>query len=416
MGFAVPVFFTIGCWLFAAIILVTVLDMTLLWTGNRIQAFRYMADRFSNGDDNEVDIRVESDYPFRVRLDIIDEIPFVFQRRDINFKVDLKAREGKNVKYRLRPVERGDYSFGLIRVFVRTLIGFVERRYSLGEPRSVKVYPSYLMLTHYELIAISDNLKDYGIKRVRRIGQNTEFEEIKEYVKGDDFRHINWRATARKGSLMVNVYGEERSQQVISIIDKGRVMRQTSNGMTLLDYAINASLVLSFVAMNRDDKAGLITFADDFETFIPPSRRSNHMQRIMESLYNESTDFGESDYSGLVVNVNKLVSKRSLLVLYTSFADMHSMKRQLPYLMQLSTRHRVLVVFFADDELREYIGTSAETNEEYYQHVIAEKFDYEQRLIVSKLKQYGILSLLTRPEDLSVKVINKYLEIKKYQS
>ena len=136
------------------------------------------------------------------------------------------------------------------------------------------------------------------------------------------------------------------------------------------------------------------------------------MQQILETLYRQQTQFAESDFSALTAHVNQHLSKRSLVVLYTNFANKVSMERQLPYLIQMNRRHRLLVVFFADNELKEYIATQPDSDEEYYRHVIAEQFAYEQRLVVSTLKNHGILALLTTPEDLSVDVINKYLEIK----
>ena len=180
-------------------------------------------------------IRVENRYPRPVSLEIIDEIPFIFQQRNINFRIQLQANEGKTISYRLRPTQRGVYSFGRIRVFVTGRIGLISRRYTCGEPLDIKVYPSYLMLHQYELLAMSDNLTELGIKRIRRVGHHTEFEQIKEYVKGDDYRTINWKASARRHELMVNVYQDERSQQIYNVIDKGRIMQQAFRGMTLLD-------------------------------------------------------------------------------------------------------------------------------------------------------------------------------------
>lgn len=412
LGYAVPLMFVVGRWMLGAFCLLLLLDMALLYHRTGIQAWRMMSGRFSNGDDNEVDIRVESQYPFSVRLQIIDEIPPIFQRRDVLFKLRLLRREGKKVRYALRPTVRGTYSFGNIRVFAQSPLGLLQRRFTLGTPCDVKVYPSYLMLTHYELLAISNRLTDLGIKRIRRIGNHTEFEQIKDYVVGDDFRRINWRATARTSHLMTNVYQDERSQQVVCVIDKGRVMQQAFRGMTYLDYVINASLVLSYIAMRKEDKAGIMTFSDRFEDFVPPSARRGHMQQILETLYRQQTQFAESDFSALTAHVNQHLSKRSLVVLYTNFANKVSMERQLPYLIQLNRRHRLLVVFFVDNELKEYIATRPDTDEEYYRHVIAEQFAYEQRLVVSTLKNHGILALLTTPENLSVDVINKYLEIK----
>jgi len=415
LGNFVPPMFTVGRWLLLVLLLLLLVEAFLLYHERGIMARRTMAERFSNGDDNEVNIRVESIYSFPVRLEIIDEIPPIFQRRDVLFRLRLGMGEGKNVKYHLRPTERGVYSFGHIRVFATSPIGLLQRRFTLGHPADVKVYPSYLMLTQYELLAISNNLTEMGIKKIRRVGNNTEFEQIKDYVVGDDFRRINWRATARTSRLMVNVYQDERSQQIYNIIDKGRVMQQAFRGMNYLDYAINASLVLSYVAMHKEDKAGVVTFSSQFEDFVPASRRTGHMQNILEALYRQQTNFDESDYSALVAHTNQLINKRSLLVLYTSFANQVSMERQLPYLIQLNRRHRLLVVFFEDNEIKAYVKTRPDSDEEYYRHVVAEKYMSEQRMIVSSLKQHGILALLTTPEKLSVDVINKYLELKTRQ-
>ena len=479
LGFAVPPLFTVGKVLLALLVVAVVADIGLLYNwwplrrsqienresvnGKSIGAFRTMAERFSNGDENPVKIRIESNYGFRIDVVVIDEIPFVFQRRDVCFKARIGSMGDTTIIYKLTPTERGVYDFGHVRVFVSSPLRLAQRRFTCCEPQQVKVYPSYLMLRQYELLAISNNLTEMGIKRIRRIGHNTDFEQIKDYVVGDDYRTINWRATARRHQLMVNVYQEERSQQVFCVIDKGRMMQQafrpqtsdfrpqtsdfrpqtsdfgpqtsdfrpqtldfrpqTSDSlpMTLLDYSINAALVLSFVAVNKQDKAGLITFSTQMETFVPASRQPGHLQTLQEALYAEKAVFGETDYSALLAGLTRHVSHRSLLVLFTSFTSMPALRRQLSFLRQIAMRHRLLVVFFEDKELKEMIREKGEVNsakgkekstEAYYQRVIAEKFAYEQRLIVSTLRQYGIQSLLTTPDNLSVNVINKYLEIK----
>lgn len=408
-------FYDIGLWLLIMLLIAIGAETAMLWHKHGITANRSCAKRFSNGDDNEVKLRVESNYTFALKLNVIDEIPVIFQRRDINFHLTLDSNEGKTITYRLRPTRRGVYGFGLIRVFASTMIGLVQRRFSCGSAEDVKVYPSYLMLHRYELLAISNRLTDLGVKKIRRAGNNTEFEQIRDYVRGDDSRTINWRATARRHHLMVNVYQDERSQQVFSVIDKGRVMQQSFLGMTLLDYAINASLVLSYIAIKKEDKAGLITFNEHFGSYLPASRRTGQMQHLLECLYDQETGFGETDYSTLAAGINRHVGKRSLLILYTNFCGMTDMERQLPYLRQINSRHRLLVVFFEDRELRDFIRRRPGSTEDYYRHVIAGKFAGEQRLIVSTLKRNGIQSLLTTPENLSADVINKYLEIKTRQ-
>jgi uncharacterized protein (DUF58 family) len=167
------------------------------------------------------------------------------------------------------------------------------------------------MLHEYELMAMSNKLTEIGIKKVRQLGHHTEFEQIKEYVKGDDYRTINWKATARRHQLMVNTFQSERSQHIYNVIDKGRVMQSAFQGMTLLDYAINASLVLSYIAIHKDDNAGLITFERQFDSFVSASKKEGQMQLLLENLYNQSTTFGESDYSSLYIHLNKHTQQRS---------------------------------------------------------------------------------------------------------
>ena len=412
-GYILPVVFIAGRIAVTLLAVVTITDFLLLWSRKTVaDVERHCAPRFSNGDHNEVRLIVENHYPFVVWMEIIDEIPVIFQRRDILFKTKIKARGREVIKYQLRPTKRGEYDFGHTLLYITTLAGLVSRRVRGANPVNIAVYPSYIMLHQYEFLAIHHNLKELGIKKIRRIGHNTEFESIKEYIKGDDYRTINWKASARRHFPMVNVYQDERSQQIYNIIDKGRIMQNAFRGMTLLDYAINASLVLSFIAIRKDDKAGLATFAEGFETFIPAGKQTSQMQQILEGLYRQQTTFGESDYSSLYVHLNKHISKRSLLIIYTNFDTIIGMGRQLEYLRQLARRHVVLVVFFEDTELKAFAAERPASMENYYQQVITSKFIFEKQLVIAKLRQHGIYSLLTEPDKLSVNLINKYLEMK----
>jgi len=412
-GYIIPPVFIAGQIVVTILLLAATADIILLWHRKKVaDAARFCASRFSNGDDNDVRLVVESYYPFAVNMAIIDEIPVIFQRRDILFKIKLKAKGSETVRYQLRPTQRGEYDFGHILLYISTYIGLVKRCVKCAFGFNVAVYPSFIMLHQYEFLAIHHNLKELGIKKIRRVGHNTEFESIKEYIKGDDYRTINWQASARRHFPMVNVYQDERSQQIYNVIDKGRIMQNAFNGVTLLDYAINASLVLSFIAIRKDDRAGLVTFAEGFETFILAAKQASQMQQILEALYRQQTTFGESDYSSLYVHLNKHISKRSLLIIYTNFDTVISMERQLSYLRQLARRHVVLVVFFEDSEMKAFSGQLPTSIEGYYQHVIAKKFIFEKQHIVVRLQRLGIYSLLTEPDRLSVNIINKYLELK----
>ena len=413
LGYAYGPLFTAGRWLTLLLLAATAADGALLWSRRGITARRSLSSHFSNGDDNPVTLQIHSSYSFTVSIDVIDELPFQFQRRDLAFHASrLSPLFSHRFSYSLRPTRRGTYNFGRIMVYASTPIGLVERRYACGQPCDVSVYPSYMRLHEYELMAVSQHLQQPGIKRIRRIGRNTEFEHIRDYLRGDDYRTVNWRATARTGRPMVNVYQDERSQQVYSLIDKGRVMQQAFQGMTLLDYAINAALALSYVVMRKEDRAGLITFADHTDTFVNANRRPGHIRQLMETLYAEQTDFGETDFSALSVAIGRHVSKRSLMILYTNFMGLVSLRRQLPFLQQIARRHRLLVVFFSDVELQQFAAAPARSDEEKCQQEVAERFMAEQQLVCATLHQYGILSLLTTPQALTPDVINRYIAVR----
>jgi uncharacterized protein (DUF58 family) len=239
-----------------------------------------------------------------------------------------------------------------------------------------------------------------------------EFEQIKEYVAGDDIRTINWKATAKKNQLMVNQFQDEKSQSVYMVIDKGRVMKMPFNGLSLLDYAINSTLVLSNIILKKQDKAGMFTFSKKIENRVAADRRSAQMQRILESLYNVKTNFFESDFGRLYADIKKNITQRSLILLYTNFETLDGLKRQLPYLKGIAKNHLLVVVFFENVELEQLIHSKTNNIQEVYDQVIAEKLAFEKRLIVNELRKYGIYSVLTKPENLTIESINKYLEIK----
>ncbi|MCH8903914.1 MAG: DUF58 domain-containing protein, partial [Bacteroidetes bacterium] len=285
-------------------------------------------------------------------------------------------------------------------------------RFRLADPVIVTVYPSYMQMRKYEVFAISNRLSDYGIKKIRRIGFNYEFDQIKKYVQGDDFRTINWKATARHTDLMVNQYQDERSQNIFCAINMGRVMKMPFEGMTLLDYSINSSLVLLNIALKKGDKAGLITFNERIDSVLPASMKGGQINKIMETLYHQKTGFLESSYENLYATLRQKIKQRSLLILFSNFESVSSLKRELPYLRLINRKHLLVVVFFQNTEIKNVIEKDSKNLEQVYVKTIAYKFQYEKKLIVKELHQNGIHAILTSPQNLTIDTINKYLEIK----
>lgn len=394
------------------LVAVTIDGLLLFGKKEGVHARRELTERFSAGDHNKVKLHFRNHYGFPARLRVIDELPVQFQERKWLRKMRLEVNGNAELEYTLRPTDRGEYVFNDINVFVKGPLGLVVRRYIFPAYRVVKVYPSYLQMRRFQLLAVSNRLQEVGVKRIRKLGHSLEFEQIKEYVRGDDYRTINWKATARKDSLMVNNYTDERSQQIYCLINKGRVMKMPFQGMSLLDHAVNAALVLSNVALVKLDKAGLITFSEQVDSFLPADKKSTQMNLILEALYRQQTRFLEADYEKLFSVIRNRVSNRSLLVLFTNFESLEGLQREMTALKKMAKYHLLLVVFFENTELQSVITGKASTIEDIYIKTIAEKFAYEKRLMVKELHMNGIPAILTSPEHLTVNTINKYLELK----
>ncbi|MBK7123946.1 MAG: DUF58 domain-containing protein [Chitinophagaceae bacterium] len=417
LSFFIPdmyAFVIVFFWVFMVLLFVDYLFLFV--TGKPPTARRITADRFSNGDENKVELQVKNNMLFKVDMEIIDELPVQFQKRDWRLLHRFRAAEQKNILYKLRPVMRGEYEFGRIIIYVRSLLGLLKRRHNIDATEVIPVYPSFLQMRKYELLSQTTIQSEPGSKRMRKIGHSMEFEQIKEYVRGDDVRSVNWKATARKGSLMVNNYTDERSQQVYCIIDKGRLMKMPFGGLTLLDYAINSTLVLANVCLQKQDRVGLMTFSNKMGSLLAADRKPIQRENILQLLYNQETAFLESDYEMLYMQIRNRIKHRSLVVLYTNFESLSGLNRQLNYLRSIAKHHLLMVVFFENTELHSLSHLDARNVEEVYIKTIAEKFEFEKRLIVKELKKHGILSILTPPEKLTINAVNKYLELKASQA
>ncbi|WP_282031783.1 DUF58 domain-containing protein [Winogradskyella eximia] len=412
LAYIYPGLLSIVTILFFIAIGLVIIDFILLFKQKGISASRILPEKLSNGDDNPIEITLQNDYNFTADLQLIDEMPFQYQKRDFEINTQLSKHNKKKITYTLRPLERGEYYFGSLNIYVNSPIALVTRRYEFAKDAMVPNYPSFLQLRKYMLLAFSNKLFEYGLKKIRRIGHTMEFEQIKDYVNGDDIRNINWKATAKRSQLMVNQFQDERSQPIYSVIDKGRAMKMPFDGLSLLDYAINATLVISNVALKKQDKAGMFTFSRKVENKVVAERRPSQMNKILETLYNVNTDFSESDFSRLYIDVKRSLTQRGLLLLYTNFETLDALHRQLPYLKAIAKNHLLVVIFFENTELQKLTNVEAHNTFDIFQKTVAEKFMYEKKLIVNELQKHGIQSILTTPENLTINTINKYLEIK----
>jgi uncharacterized protein (DUF58 family) len=413
VGFFAPLFFEISKVLLFMLSVLIIIDVFILYNSkDAIEVERFLPERLSNGDENKISLTLKNKYPFVTHLSLIEELPYQFQKRDFFFNQQLQTNEEKSIHYNLKPTERGVYLFGNVNVYASSPLQLATKKYILGEEKELKCYPSFLKLRAFNIKAFNNATISYGSKKVRRIGNSLEFEQIKEYVSGDDIRTLNWKSTAKRNQLMVNQYVEEKAQSVYAILDKGRAMQMHFNELSLLDYAVNATLAISNIILRKQDKAGMLSFSTKLEDWVVAERRNSQMSLISEALHNIKTNFSESDFSTLYSVVKRKITHRSLLILFTNFETIDGLNRQLPYLRALAKNHLVLVVFFKNTALDSLTNEKVENIQEVYDSIIAQKFMYEKKRIVNELKKYGIQAVLTKPEDLTGNTINKYLELK----
>jgi uncharacterized protein (DUF58 family) len=292
------------------------------------------------------------------------------------------------------------------------MLGLASRRLLLAAPQMVPVFPSIIQMKKYELLAFARISNYEGIKHIRRIGHSYEFEKIRNYVQGDDIRSINWKATGRRNALMVNQYEDERSQQVFMVLDKSRSMHMPFNGLSLLDYSINTSLVLANIALKKYDKTGLITFSHKIGSVVPADRNELQLKKIMQQLYREKTLQNEANYDLLYRAVKNVIHGRSLIFLYLNFESAYAMERALPVLQKINRMHLLVVMIFENTELEKFSEEQPVMLSDIYAQTIAKKLLNDKRQIVAKLRKYGIQTILSKPENLSVNTVNKYLELK----
>lgn len=390
-------------------------DIFLLFRATEgIEATRILPDKLSNGDENTISFHLKNNYPFTSHLEIIDELPIQFQIRDFQLFKKIQPKKSLSFSYPLYPKERGIYTFGKLNIYAQSPLGLVSKRYQFSNQQNLSCYPSFIHLKKYEMISLKSNQLMGNLKKQRKIGHSSEFEQIREYVTGDNIKNINWKATGKQNKLMVNQYQEEKSQRIYLFIDKGRSMKMPFDGLSLLDYSINAAMALSHIILKKQDRAGMVSFSKKVENMVVADHKNGQLKRIAEGLFNIKTNFSESDFNRLYIETQHKITQRSFILLFTNFETLDALKRQLPYLRGIAKKHLLLIVFFKNSLLQELKNPKENTHTalEVYDEIIAEKFDFEKKLIQQELLKYGIYSLYTLPHELNLELIHQYLEIK----
>jgi uncharacterized protein (DUF58 family) len=276
----------------------------------------------------------------------------------------------------------------------------------------VKVYPNLVDVRKYDLLLRKNRLWELGLRNAKIFGSGTEFERLRDYQPDDEYRRINWKATARRSKPISIEYESERSQNIVALLDIGRMMRSPVGDVAKLDYAINAVLLLAYVAAQKGDKVGVLTFADRVNAWLMPRGGKGQFQRLLETLYSVEGQAVEPDYNAAFGYFAARQSKRSLVLVFTDLTGSITTDALVAQLALLRQRHLALLVTLRDPTVQQLARQQIVDSASLYQRTVAERLLDERRLVLERLQRRGVQTLDVAADELSVAVINRYLELK----
>ncbi|NWG22367.1 MAG: DUF58 domain-containing protein [Chloroflexi bacterium] len=415
-----PVLLWLAVAYIGAVAALVVADYLLTDRPSTLDVERLNDSRLSLGANNPVTILIGSRARRRLTLQIRDEHPHEIHADATILTGAVMPFALLEARYHLHPLRRGDFAFGDINIRYPSILGtFVHQaRYPAAAP--VRVYPDVLEVRKYDLLARKGLLIELGLRPARLFGHGVEFERLREYTTDDEYRRINWKATARRGKPIAAEYETERSQYVVSVIDTGRLMRapvddrsgENEASLARLDYAINAALLLSYVVTLKGDHAGLLTFADDVRTYLAPRRGKGQFYRMLEVLYNVQFEPVEADHARALTYLSIKHKRRSLVIVFTDLVTLDAARALIAHMSRLAQRHLPLCVVISDPNITRLAGRTPADPGDLYRRGVAEMLLDERRIVLDTLQRNGVLTLDVPADRLSVALIEKYLELK----
>ncbi len=381
---------------------------------SRFELTRLHDSRLSLGGRNRITIEIKTadwaDIP--TRLMVRDEPPLPFMIEENWGEGAISPNEPFRMTYIAIPRRRGNYRFGRTHLRWVGPLGLVRRQGYAENEADVKVYPNLLAVRKYDLLLQQNRLKEMGLRNTRLTGEGTDFEGLREYRQGDSFRRINWKSTARRNRPITVDYQTERSQNIVTMIDVGRMMQSTVDGLTKLDHVLNTVLLLGYVASGMGDRIGMLTFADRVQTYMRPKQGRAQFYKMLEQLYRIEPEPVEPAYAGAINYLMRQQRRRSLAIVFTDISSGYGLDSLIASTIQLSKRHLTLVVTIKDPDVVDRSEAAAEDSATLYQRVIAEKMLDQRQIGLDRLRQYGVLTLDVTADRLSLRVIDRYLDLK----
>src|SRR5512138_2532537 len=368
--------------------------------------------KLSLGAENPIRLRLRNRTRRGVSFAVRDEPPELF-------KIETRTTQGRVAPrglwesiYHVRPLRRGDYQFGDLTLRWLSPLGLVIRQAKVAAKEPVKVYPNLLDVRRYDLLLRRNRLQEMGLRTTRQFGEGTEFERLREYLPDDEYRRINWKATARRNFPVTTEYQTERSQQVIAVLDAGRMMQSPVADIAKLDYVVNAVLLLTYVATGKGDRVGMMSFEDDVTHYLSPRQGRGQFYRMLELLYALEPQPVEPDYRKALAYLAVKQRRRALVVVFTDLTGGASLNSLVAQMAILARSSLPLVVTISDPDIVDASQMKPTDSLGVYQRAAASQLLDERRVVLDSLRQRGVSTLDVPANQLSMSVINRYLELK----
>ena len=397
----------------AALGFVALVDLATILGRSRLRVTRDCGAVASLGEAQEVELTIENLGRLRRVLRVKDDVPEAFEAEPAEFLVSVPGRGLVVVRYAAVPKRRGSYRFRRVYALASSRLGFWRRSLRLPAETAVRVYPDVRQIARYTLLARRDKLSALGVRRSRRLGTDNEFERLRDYIEGDEPRNLDWRATARRRKLTVRDHQVNQSQRVIFLIDCGRMMAgDTGGGLSPLDHAFNAMLMLAHVALIRGDQVGLLAYSDRVRAYVPPAGGPRRINRLVHGVHNLFPELVESRHDHAFVELDRRCRKRSLVILMTNVFDDVNARQVVDHLCNLVGRHLPLAVLLRDRDIFALADDAPDSGPGLFAGAAAASILNWRERVLASVRRRGALTLDVFPDELTAPLVNRYLQIK----
>ena len=400
----------------ALLFILLAVDFSLTPSPVSFEIKRVMDQKLSLSVWNQIDLVIENPTPHPIRVQVRDGIPDSFGTEDEVLRFEMAGREQKTVSYRVKPIKRGEYRFPDLHLRITGVLGLCVRSKTIPVSDTIKVFPNLKDMRNHHLLMVQKRRLLTGFQKIRQLGVGTEFESIREYSDGDDYRHINWTVTAREGRLYVNRYEPERNQYVYILMDTSRVMHEEIQEITRLDYAVNAAFIVAETAMNHGDNIGLMAFDSDIRRMVKPAKGTVHFQRLAESLYNVDISETSADYEKAFSTLQKVQNRRCLILLFTDPYNFEHAREITSAWRSYAPRHKVVVLSIKNPVLVAEADKKVKQAEDVFTKSAAIKLLEDRKRTFSILEMSGIPAMESNPEEFTLDAVNRYISLKASQT